>query len=376
MRFKHFFKILSIVVISTIFTSCKSLYNKEYQKPQLTDKKAKRSVKKLHKRLSYISKKGFAIGHEDTTSYGIGWTLTDNPTTIRSDVNDVSENFPAVYGFDIARIEHGNYQNIDSVSFKEMQRLIIEAHKSGGIITISWHADNPKTGGDSWDRTPAITDIINNGVHQEKYELWVSRVADFLKTLKYKNKPIPIIFRPYHEMNGEWFWWGDPHCTAKEFVTLWRNTIHLLRDKHQLHNLLYVYSPNKLRVNDKYMKYYPGDDYVDIFGIDIYDFDNTEDYVKSVVDDIDLMKKIADDKKKLYAFTETGLSKIQTPNWFSEVLYPNIHNKGLAWVLFWRNYNLTHFYMPFKGHQNENDFNTFKDKPETLFLEDINKIKF
>jgi len=376
LRFKYVSRAFLIVIIAILFTSCKSLYNAEYKKPQLTDKNVSKSVKILHKRLFYIAKKGFAIGHEDATAYGIGWKLIDDLSSAKSDVNDVAEDFPAVYGFDIGRIEHGHHQNIDSVDFNQMRMLIVDAHKSGGIITISWHVDNPKTGGDSWDQVPAVKDIINNGIHQEKYELWISKVADFIKTLTYKNKAIPIIFRPYHEMNGEWFWWGDPHCTAEDYITLWRNTVHQLRDKHGLHNLLYVYSPNKLRINDRYMKYYPGDEYVDIFGIDIYDFNNAEDYIKSVVDDITLMKRIATHKRKLYAFTETGLNGLQTKDWYSNVLYPSITNTGIAWVLFWRNYNLTHHYMPYKGHQSEDDFKSFKEKPDVLFLGDINIIKF
>jgi len=358
-----------------IFSSCKSLYNDEYKRPILVDAKANRNTKKTHKKLTYISKNGFAVGHQDATSYGIGWKKSDSLNTVESDVHELINDNPAVYGFDISKIELNAKNNIDSVSFVSMQKEIISAYKKGGIITISWHADNPVTNGDSWDTTAAVNSLLVNRNNRIKYELWVGRMANFMKSLKYKGKRIPILFRPFHEMNGHWFWWGDPNTSANDYIQLWQETVVLLRDKHKLHNLLYVYSPNKLNPDDDYMKYYPGDDYVDILGIDIYDFNNSEDYVKSIVHDLALVKEIANQKNKLFAFTETGLEKIPTQNWFTEVLYPNIKNSGISWILFWRNANLGHHYLPYKEHVNALDFKTFSNYSETLFLKDIQNLE-
>lgn len=358
-----------------LFHSCKSLYNDNYAKPNLVDKKASLTTKKLHKQLFYSSKKGFAIGHQDATSYGIGWKYADNPNIIRSDIKEIVGDFPAVYGYDLGHIELAHKANLDSVPFDTMRKLIIEAYKNGSIITLSWHLDNPVTNGDSWDPTSAVSSIITGGAEREKYELWVSRVAGFIKSLKYRGKKIPVIFRPFHEMNGAWFWWGESNCTAKDYITLWQETVHLLKDTHKLHNIIYAYSPNKLNPDDDYLKYYPGDEYVDILGVDIYDFNNAEDYTKSLIHDLDLVKKIAIEKNKLYAFTETGIEKLPTPNWFTEVLYPNIENSGISWILFWRNARMSHHYMPYKGHQSEEDFKKFKTLPKTLFLNDINNLK-
>lgn len=358
-----------------MFLSCKSLYNDEYQKPHLIDSELHVSAKKLHKKLFYVSKKGVAIGHQDDTAYGVGWNFNDNQKTIRSDVNDVAGDFPAVFGFEIGHLELGHSHSLDSVSFNTMRKLIIDAYKKGGIITISWHLDNPTSGGSSWDKTSAVSDIIVGGQHEEKYELWVSRVADFFKSLQIEGESIPVVFRPFHEMNGTWFWWGEGNCTSDDYKKLWRQTVHLLRDTHQVHNLLYAYSPNKLNPQDDYLKYYPGDNYVDILGIDIYDFKNSEDYVKSIVHDLSLVKSIASEKNKLYAFTETGLETLSTPNWFTQVLYPNIKDSGIAWVLFWRNARKEHHYMPYKGHPIEEDFIIFEELPKTLFLKDVKPIK-
>ena len=356
--------------------SCKPMYNSSYKKPFLADTKSSVSVKKLHKRLFYISKSGFGVGHEDTTAYGIEWNCMEAPKIAKSDVNEVVGDFPVVYGFDISKIELDHSKNIDGVPFDAMRELIVDAYRKGGIITISWHADNPISGGDSWDKTPAVIDIIGNGSQIKKYDIWIGRVAQFLGSLTYQGRKIPIIFRPFHEMNGDWFWWGKPNCSSVEYVQLWRKTVRLLRDEHNLHNLIYAYSPNTLIQEEDYLEYYPGDNYVDILGIDIYDFNNAEGYMASVVNNLKVLKDIATTKNKLYAFTETGLETISQNNWFTQVLYPNIENSGIAWVLFWRNHSKTHHYVPYKNHGSEKDFKAFKELPQALFLKDINKLKF
>ncbi|NLP57737.1 glycoside hydrolase family 26 protein [Lutibacter sp. B1] len=368
-------KIIVLILLTFSFYSCKNLDKSNNISYKIVDKEASKNVKNLYDRLVTLSKNGFAIGHQDATSYGLGWNYEDNPNEIKSDVNDVVGDFPAVYGFDIGHIELAHSRNLDSVSFDVMRKLMVNAHKRGGIVTVSWHLDNPVTDGNSWDKTSAVSDILEGGSQRAKYELWVERVANFLNSVQYNGEVVPIIFRPFHEMNGFWFWWGDPNCSASDYVKLWQDTVKLLRDKHHVHNLLYAYSPNKLNPDDDYMKYYPGDDYVDILGIDIYDFNNSEDYVKSVIHDLEIVKKVAAEKNKLYAFTETGIEKIQTPNWFTEVVYPAIENSGISWILFWRNASEDHFYMPYKEHSSVNDFKQFKAKPKTLFLKDLNNIK-
>jgi mannan endo-1,4-beta-mannosidase len=367
---------IPVMVLLVLFTSlaCKTPDKEKNLITELADKEASKNVIHLYKELKVLSKKGFAIGHQETTSYGVGWNYEDDRSIIKSDVKEISGNFPAVFGFEIGHLELGHKRNLDSVSFDIMRELIIDAYRKGGIITISWHADNPISGGSTWDKTPAVKHIITGGKYHDTFEIWIQRLALFFDSLKIDNEHIPIIFRPYHEMNGSWFWWGEGNCTSDEYKRIWRETVHLLRDKHHVHNLLYVYSPNKLNPDDDYLKYYPGNDYVDILGIDIYDFNNSEDYIKSVVNDLSLVRKIAVEMKKPYAFTETGLERIPTQNWYTEVLYPNIKDSGIAWVLFWRNAHKEHHYIPYKGHPAEKDFLKFEKLPETLFLQDLNQL--
>lgn len=366
---------VAVCLLVVMGHSCKPLYNSAYQKPELVDDKSARTLKKLHKKLFYLSKAGFGVGHQDDMAYGIGWNYADDPETLTSDVKKVTGRFPAVFGFDIAGIEKEDSLNIDGIPFTTMRKLIIKAHQFGGIITISWHAGNPVSGGNSWDVSPAVSAILSDEAVSQKYDQWLSRVAGFIRTLKFKGKKIPIIFRPWHEMNGNWFWWGSPNCSAPDYVTLWQKTVNTLKNQHKLHNLLYTYSPNKLNNEAEYLNFYPGDEYVDLLGIDIYDFNNVADYLKSVTNDLAVVQKYAEDKGKLYAFTETGLEKIGTSGWFSESLYPAIENTGIAWILFWRNARKDHHYAPYLGHPSEADFRQFEALPKTIFLEDLKNLE-
>jgi len=371
MQYKTGFIIYLLITVC----ACKPLYNKEYSKPDFTDDKVSRKTRKLHKSLYTISKVGFGIGHQDATAYGIGWNQVNQPEIRKSDVNEVVNDFPAVYGFDISGIEYDSTNNIDKIPFDTMKELIIDAHSNGGIITISWHANNPVTDGDSWDTTPAVSAVLQNQDIIQKYELWLDRIAAFLKELKYKGGKIPIIFRPWHEMNGKWFWWGYPNCTPEDYKKLWITTVAALRDKHKIHNILYTYSPNTLGPEDNYLKHYPGDDYVDLLGIDIYDHRNSRDYASQVTSNLKVLQEVALEKGKLYAFTETGAETIPTPNWFTEILYPSVKGSGISWILFWRNARKSHHYIPYKTHPNASDFQQFEALPETFFLRDLKMIR-
>ena len=361
-----------ILILAT--TACKEKIQDSKEEPTsefgLVDKNATPETVALYEKISTLGEKGIAVGHQDDTSYGLGWKH-ENMDEVRSDVQLVTGDFPAVFGFDIGWLEIDKAYNLDTVPFNDMRELIMDAYKRGGIITISWHLNNPETGGSSWNQSDATSQILEGGPLRETYVSWVEKVAVFFHSLEVNAIKVPVVFRPYHEMTGSWFWWGGNNTTFENYKKLWIDTVTLLRDKHNVHNVLYSYSPNKMGPENNYLDYYPGDDYVDILGMDIYDFNDSEEFITSTKQHLAALKKIATDKNMPYAFTETGLESVQTENWYTEVLYPAIKDSGISWVLTWRNYDTKHHYMPYKGHLNEQDFINFKNYPDILFLEDI-----
>ncbi len=124
--------------------------------------------------------------------------------------------------------------------------------------------DNPVSGSNAWDTTQAVYAILPGGTQHALFRSWLDRFADFAHTLRgvppgrTDTVAIPIIFRPYHEWTGSWFWWGRNHCSPDEFVQLWHFTVDYLRQEKGLHNLLLAYSSDRFHSPEDYLERYPG----------------------------------------------------------------------------------------------------------------------
>ena len=177
------------------------------------DKKVccKTPAEQLKNRLQKILNKGIMLGHQDDPVYGTTWKWDLG----KSDVLLTTGDYPAVMGFDLGKIELDSKENLDGVPFDRMRQEIIAQYKRGGIVTLSWHPWNPATGENAWDpKGDAVAAVLDGGVQQQKFDCWLKKVSDFILSLKTNDgKLIPVIFRPWHEMNGGWFWWGANSCT-------------------------------------------------------------------------------------------------------------------------------------------------------------------
>ncbi len=324
-----------------------------------SDTKATTKTQNLIRNMHTLAKKGTMIGHQDALSYGIGWYDNSN----RCDVKDVCGSYPAVMGWDLGHLELGSSVNLDSVSFATMRKNIIRGYEAGAINTISWHARNPLTGSDAWDisSNQVVTSILPGGQKNTLYNQWLDRVADFMTNLKGKNgELIPVVFRPYHELSGSWFWWGKKLCTKEDFVALWRYTIDYLRGKGA-HNMLVAYCLADFYSEAEFLDRYPGDGYVDVVGFDIYHRENDPKGTIFSADlkmKSDIAQKVAKDRNKLFAITEAGYEAIPDSSWFTQVLAPGVRGRNISYVLLWRNaFNKKgHFYAPYPGHSSAADF--------------------
>lgn len=233
----------------------------------------------------------FTALHDHTGEFAMfghqGDTSSHHSTTADSDVLDVTGSYPAVCGFDLGRIELGWSENIDHVPFEFIRSEARRMYQLGAIITFSWHSVNPITEGGYGDNMApeSVASVLPGGKLHEKYCGWLDHLADFLLSVRDGNgNLIPIIFRPYHEHTGDWFWWcpGSPaqptDTEAVQFAALWHMTVEYLRDKRDVHNILYAYSPDRSRIDMTddataqagYLYGYPGDEYVDVLGLDDY----------------------------------------------------------------------------------------------------------
>jgi mannan endo-1,4-beta-mannosidase len=346
-----------------------------------TDKEATLQTRNLFKNLKKLSKKGVMFGQQDALAYGLNqdgsrW-IGENK---RCDVRTVTGDYPAVVGYDLGKLEHDSTQNLDGVPFQLIRQNIQETYARGVVNTISWHLDNPSNPKkSSWDKADStIKHIFSDNKTLQTYSSWLDKVAAFSQSLRGKNgELIPIIFRPFHENTGSWFWWGAEHCSPEEYKKLWRFTVEYLRDKKGVHNILYAYSPDYFSSKQHYLDRFPGDDLVDVLGFDMYHRNAPESndaFKKDMLRMVGHLKEIADEKKKVYAITEMGLEKVTEANWWTNIVSPIIQNSGLSYVLVWRNGRPDHFYAPYKGQISESDFMKFYQLPETLFSKDVKKL--
>jgi mannan endo-1,4-beta-mannosidase len=377
--------------LNTVFNSDKSTWNlidyfsqKANQNSGIADvpidKKATQQVINLYHNLKKLEQKGIMFGHQDDLAYGVGWKYVPG----KSDVKEVTGDYPAVYGFELGRIEIDHLVNIDSVPFDKMRGYIQQVYKKGGVITLSWHLNNPLTGKTAWDLAPGtVASILPGGEKNELYKSWLDKVADFILSLKTKDSvPIPVILRLFHELSGNWFWWGKDHCTPDEFKALWHFTISYLRDTKNIHQLLYAYNTDRFSSKEDYLLKYPGDEWVDIAGFDIYQRNGGEEgnaaFIKDAGNMLTMLDEIAFEKNKIPALTEVGYGKVPDSTWWTHVLLKALGDHKISYALTWRNAGHkasgeVEYYLPFKGQQSEKDFIKFYNEPHILFQKDITK---
>lgn len=342
------------------------------------DKQATKETINLYHNLKKLKDKGIMFGHQDDLAYGYNWKYEKG----RSDIKDVTGDYPAVYGWELGRIEIDQPVNLDSVPFDKMKQFICDGYERGAVITISWHLNNPLTGKSAWDPAPAgsVTAALPGGEKNKLYKSWLDKVAAFMQSLKGKNgELVPVIFRPFHELNGSWFWWGKNNCTPEELKQLYQFTETYLRDTKHVHNLLYAYNTDRFATKEAYMERYPGDDYVDVIGFDIYQrgADNMK-FVEEADRSITTLESIATERNKIPAMTEFGYGQLPDSTWWTNALLKAISNHHISYVLAWRNAGpkkdgSVEFYVPYKGQSSEADFIKFYQSDKTLFEKDVAK---
>lgn len=348
---------------------------------KLVDPNATEETVALHKNLAKLAKKRTLFGHQHATEYGHGWAGDAD----RSDIQSVTGSHPAVIGVDFSGLSGRPADAIEKTK-DALRKNIADTYNRGGVTTVAWHFSNPVSkGGFYWVDSvsaPAVSMIIPGGSHHDTYKQILRTVGEFAQSVRGNDgKPVPMIFRPYHEFDGGWFWWGKPHCTREDFVQLWQFTVSYLRDSVGVHNFLYAFSPDCLfKTEAEFLERYPGDAWVDLVGMDNYaDFGRNGRYnVEAGIQKLKIVSDYARKAGKLAAFTETGLESIPDTTWWTSTLLRAMRAEKmrLCYVLVWRNdtRSPTHYYAPFPGQASAPDFMKFYQDPYTLFENDLPKL--
>jgi len=219
-------------------------------------------------------------------------------------------------------------------------QTLVDHWDQGGLVSMSWHLDNPFTEGFSFrinsveNKTEinflALTKTAPESVAKTNYRNGLDMVAKVLQRLQ--DAGVVVIWRPFHEMNGDWFWWGiDDYNNNQEneasYKALWRDMYETFTNEYELNNLLWAYSPAQFfGWNGDVLAYYPGNDYVDIVGIDYYG--NTPDFP-----DFEKLKTTG----KITALTEVGPTSESYGAWDENELLDALKGKA-AYFLQWHSW--------------------------------------
>ena len=374
----------------------------------MTDPDASNSAKALYAYLQGLTESDQVLfGHQNDVSHSVG-------NNDLGDVKDVTGSVSGIFGIDSLALFGSEAGGTDAAS--TLQNSIDyskKAAQNGAIVTLSTHMPNftnakiKKNADGTYDfyncdfneakdlSGDSLKKILPGGEKNEVFKAYLDTIAFYANALEKEN--IPVIFRPFHEDTGGWFWWGSAN-TAESYRSLYAYTRDYL-ESQGVHNMLYVYSPNgPLETEAEYMSRYPGDACVDILAFDYYNDFNTypAESDTSFFDHLDqtcqVVSSLAKQHNKLAAISETGVRVMKKDgsdnegllvknnpvseaksgvNWYQKV--NDIAKKNdMPYYMVWANFSDTNFYVPYKysdtmGQEMINDFISYYNNEDSVF---------
>jgi mannan endo-1,4-beta-mannosidase len=174
--------------------------------------------------------------------------------------------WPALIGVDYADFSDPGGTQRSQLATDVPNQVATAYWRAGGLVTVSAHLYDPanSAGGGLRDQGVDLAQLLtpDSATHQR----WIKELDVLAAGLQeLKKAGVVVLWRPFHEMNGGWFWWGKKDPAV--FVRVWRHMFDYFTAIKGLDNLLWVYGPN---MGEHTADYYPGDDYVDLVGLDAY----------------------------------------------------------------------------------------------------------
>jgi mannan endo-1,4-beta-mannosidase len=304
-------------------------------------------------------------------------------------IKRVTGSDPAVWGSDFMQITHVANTNATGW-FRDTEKSIIRmasaAYDKNMVNIFCWHFQDPYeeksfnvSGLKKETVEKSFRSLLPGGEKHEWYKGKLRKVAEVVGSIKGTDGSLsPVIFRPFHEFDGDWFWWGKKYCTPQEYQALWRFTVTYLRDELKVRNLLYAFSPDcSFKTEEEFLERYPGDAYVDLVGFDDYsDFENNR--IADVASKLSIISNYAKKHGKLAALTEAGYRKKPVPaNLYTEYYGKAFADPSLeiAFMMFWRQgKDGPNYFVPYPGCETVDDFKRFATHPRMRLLSGLEKL--
>lgn len=333
-------------------------------------------TKNLYNNLKLIQNSNyFLFGQEfyNTFKYSSGSAHGDKEY---ADVHAVTGAYPVVLGSDF------HYYTEKSTTERGYHIEAVKwAYQKGFVITFDWHLSARNT--TSYACNGAPVNLARNIANQDNttgdvtwYFGELDKVIEIINTdLVVEGERVPIVFRPLHEMNGNWFWWGAgcSGFTPADYKKLFQLTVEYIKDRTT--SVLFCWSPNSPVNSTVINNYYPGDSYVDVLGLDTYELtaSNFRNHMGAIVDYAQTHDKVAVLSETGYR-NDNGNGDMAARYWNDTVLPaiindPTGKSQKIAWALTWINSNWSHPYVPHAGSTSiaKESFINFKNSGRVLF---------
>lgn len=336
------------------------------------------SAKKLAVFLNDASKNKYVLyGHQNDQHMKAG---NRSKRFSSSDTYDICKHYAAVNGFDALCLtgnEFGKYYWPLKERISVLVKYAQNVTKNGAVLSLSAHMPNfefiyKRLNSNSEtiikDDVRLSDGTINfsgytpnvlegNVVHEimpgkklnKIYKSYLNMIVDFC--LELQKKSISLIWRPFHENTGGWFWWGKDTCSAEDYIALWQYTWNYFVKEKNVNNLIWAYSPgSEPKTMEEFDERYPGDNYVDLIGFDMYQHlpEEKDTFFSEFESQLKLVSEFSSLHKKLFACTETGVANPNNKalleegnednDWYEKIL--SLCSKyGACYFLLWANFS-------------------------------------
>ncbi len=236
--------VATTTTVSSVAEPEVDIYESRYQ---LSNQNADVNAKKLYDYINDVYGLAIITGQQESTWMG-------SPDYEMDYIFENTGKYPAIRGLD--------FMNND---FDGVVKRSIEWHEKGGIVTICWHTGVISSGyQESKDDAPDFDKLLTVGTDEYNavIESW-DKAAVALQELR--DAGVPVLWRPFHEFDGQWFWWGKGG--SDNFIKLWQMMYDRYTNEFELNNLIWVLGYSG-EVKDGW---YPGNEFCDIIGSDTYD---------------------------------------------------------------------------------------------------------
>ncbi len=317
---------------------------------------------------SFLFGQEFPLSYRSTDSGG-------NGDLDQSDSKDVTGDHPGIHGVDFLYMMDRPWEQDFHIAAAK------RAYASGAVVTVDYHwaGKYGKSYSAQVDDNKILDYVVRNDDSRGDVT-WFYASLDRILELINEDIQVPMVFRPFHEMDGNWFWWGRQ---MQGGAATYRRAYQLLVEylSARTDYLLFCWSPD-VALPD-FEPFYPGDAYVDVVGRDIYSVGSAGRGLVKLEEMVDF----AAAHGKVAAFTETGYTaggqsfESGDPDWWTtRVLAPisaSPKARKIAWVLTWINASWSGPYIPRlqSPPAAKDDFAAFYDSPFTLFQNEVAALK-